>query len=201
MSAATDARMKKIGTREEVYKGLAARTAGGLKRDDIIPKQFGTKTLYISKRLSDRMRENFNVIRANNPNYFKRQAKKTMVASASSSHSQVVNLSSQENSSSRPSESSRPNEKNDKNDNIERRKNIKPHGKTQKLSFKIHDNTVKNVYYKELQGMDIQELKEELKREEAEEDLGLDVEHDQSREPRREFSIEEMPDISLADLS
>jgi hypothetical protein len=86
-------------------------------------------------------------------------------------------------------------------DGIEKRKMIKPHGKTQKLSFKIHDNTVKNVYYKELKGMDIQELKEELKREESEEDLGLNTEENKSREPRREFSIEEMPDISLADLS
>jgi hypothetical protein len=178
-TAISDTKTKRVGTREDVYKGLALRTAGGLKREDIIPKQFGTKTLYISKKLSDRMRENFNVIRANNPNYFKRQAKKTMVASQSLQSSKPI----------------------EKIDSIEKRKTLKPHGKTQKLSFKIHDNTVKNVYYKELQGMDIQELKEELKREEAEEDLGLNTEENQNKEPRREFSIEEMPDISLADLS
>jgi hypothetical protein len=195
MSAASisDTRIKRVGTREDVYKGLATRTAGGLKRDDIIPKQFGTKTLYISKKLSDRMRENFNVIRSNNPNYFKRQAKKTMVASQSQSIQENQAIQS-----SQFSQSSKPNEK---VDGIEKRKMIKPHGKTQKLSFKIHDNTVKNVYYKELKGMDIQELKEELKREESEEDLGLNTEENKSREPRREFSIEEMPDISLADLS
>ena len=45
-----NSKVKKVGTREEVYKGLAARTAGGLKKDDIIAKQFGTKTIYISKR-------------------------------------------------------------------------------------------------------------------------------------------------------
>jgi hypothetical protein len=70
-----DARMKRLGTREEVFKGLAIRTAGGLKKDDIIAKQFGTKTLYISKRLSDRMRENFQ-----NANYFRKRVRKTLVA-------------------------------------------------------------------------------------------------------------------------
>ena len=28
-------KVKKVGTREEVFKGLAERTAGGLKKDDI----------------------------------------------------------------------------------------------------------------------------------------------------------------------
>ena len=68
--------IKRIGTREEVFRGHAIRTAGGLKRDDIISKQLGTKIIYISKKLSAKMKENFNIIRASNPNYFKKQIKK-----------------------------------------------------------------------------------------------------------------------------
>lgn len=185
MNTLSDARMKRTGTREEVFKGLATRTAGGLKRDDIIPKQFGTKTLYISKRLSDRMRDNFNVIRANNPNYFKRHAKKTLHNASKPIPGDPTPATAPINAPTPEDQANRLN------------KPIKPHGKTQKLSFKIHDNTVKNVYYKELRGIDLQELKEELKREEAVEDLGTP-----SAEPApiREFSIEEMPNISLADL-
>ena len=69
-------KIKKIGTRQEVYRGLAIRTAGGLSKNDIIEKQFGTRTLYISTKLSDKMRDNFNLHR-NNP----RRQKRTMVAS------------------------------------------------------------------------------------------------------------------------
>jgi hypothetical protein len=174
-----DTRIKKVGTRENVYKGLAVRTAGGLKKDDIIAKQFGTRTLYISKKLSERMRENFNIIRSNNPTHFKRKIKKTLVVCPTENNlennfieSKIINNKHQ--------------------DILEQKK--KQHVKTQKLSFKINDNTVKNVYYKELKGMDLQELKSELAREEEEEDLG------QSPIENKEFSIEEMPDIDLASI-
>jgi hypothetical protein len=174
-----NSRIKKTGTREEVYNGLAARTAGGLKRDDIIEKMFGNRKLYISKKLSDKMKENFNIIRSTNPNHLKRVPKKTMVASQASiqntpntpiqtmQNQTIQNYSSQQN---------------------------KKHlgGKTQKISFKIKENTQKTVYYPELHGMDLQELKAELAREEAEEDLGR---------PKQEFSIEDMPDIDISNLS
>jgi hypothetical protein len=167
-----EARLKRTGTREEVFKGLAARTAGGLKKDDIIAKQFGSRTLYISKRLSDRMRENFQ-----HANSFRKRVRKTLVATS--------NPNSDVNAISR----------NDAKKTCV--VNVKaPHGKTQKLSFKVHDNPVKNVYYKELNGMNIQKLKEELKQEEAEEDLGIST----AREGGGEFKIEDVPDISLDEL-
>lgn len=150
---------KRIGTREEVYKGIASRTAGGLKRDDIIAKQFGTRILYISKKLSDIMR--------NNPNNFqKRNLRRTLVNT-------TIEL------------------------DTNKRKHISSSNmisRTQKLSFKIKDNTVKNVFYPELQGLNIKQLKDELAREEAEEDLGqLSV--------KKEFTIEEMPEIDILDLA
>ena len=165
-----NSRIKKTGTREEVYNGLAFRTAGGLKREDIIEKIFGNRKIYISKKLSDKMKANFNIIRSTNPNHFKRVPKKTMVAPQ-------TNQPDQTSQTSQPSQP--PNKKH-------------LGGKTQKISFKIKENTQKTVYYPELHGMDLQELKAELAREEAEEDLGR---------PKQEFSIEDMPDIDISNLS
>ena len=179
-------RNKKVGTREEVYKGLAIRTAGGLKKEDIIEKQFGTRILYISKKLSDKMRYNFNIIRENNPNYFKRNPKKTLVAPKLAENTSIV-------------EQTIPPEKNNQSREItkdivleNKRKN---HAKTHKLSFRVKENTVRNVFYPELQGMNIKQLKEELAKEEAEEDRGI-----QLPQPKKEFSIEDMPDIDIMTL-
>lgn len=184
--------MKKVGTREEVFKGLAARTAGGLKREDIIEKQFGTRTLYISKRLSDKMRENFKFIRTNNPNYLKRQAKRTMISTAANTI-QSGNQSSQNTQQPQPQPiQPQPIQKQPQPQPIQPAKRIG--GKTHKLAFKVRENTVKNVYYPELQGMNIQELKEELAKEEAEEDRG------QPKPLAGAFAIQDMPDIDISNL-
>ena len=53
----------KIGTREQVYKGLSLRTAGGLTKNDIIEKKLGCKIIYISKKLSEKMKQNPHVFR------------------------------------------------------------------------------------------------------------------------------------------
>jgi hypothetical protein len=45
-------KVKKIGTREEVYIGKALQTSGGLKKDDIFEKISNGKTIYVSKKLS-----------------------------------------------------------------------------------------------------------------------------------------------------
>jgi len=181
-------RLKKTGTREEVYKGLAMRTAGGLKRDDIIPKQFGSRVLYISKRLSDRMRANFNIIRASNPNHFKRQIKKTQCASNQSNSSKSPNVNNLD------TDTSQIDIKTDTRNEAKKKQN----SKTMKLAFKIDENVEKNIYYKELKGMDIKELKDELKREEAEEDLGVTQSY--NNQPKKTFSIETMPDIDISSL-
>ena len=69
---------KKVGTREEVYKGIALRTAGCLKKDDIIEKRIGNRIIYISKKLSEKMinNPNINILRAHNPNFTKHIQKK-----------------------------------------------------------------------------------------------------------------------------
>lgn len=48
--------MKRIGTREEVYNGIAIQTAGGMRKDDIMIKKINGKTEYISRRISTRMK-------------------------------------------------------------------------------------------------------------------------------------------------
>ena len=151
---------KKIGTREEVYKLIAARTAGGLCKSDIIEKNFNGKLIYISKKISEKMKAQLNIIRETNPTFFKKQKKTHSVGFV----------------------------KKNKNKHI---------AKTQKLSFEIHKNEVKNIYYPELKGIDLKELKEELLREEEEEDLQsieLNKKESKTLEP---FKIEELPDIDI----
>ena len=169
-----DARGKRIGTREEVFKGLAARTAGGLTKADIIAKQFGTRILYISKRLSDRMRENFQ----NTNNNFRKRVRKTLVATNNTPAPQQL----MQDTMTKP---------------VSMGSGVKAHhAKT--LKFKVSDNTVRNVYYKELQGQNLQKLKEELKKEEAEEDMGLPAVRESNSSG--EFKIEDVPELSLDDL-
>ena len=59
--------MKRIGTREEVFRGVAERTSGGMRKQDIIIKN----NKFISRKKSDRMRimvaqnERFQTFRSN----------------------------------------------------------------------------------------------------------------------------------------
>ena len=59
--------MKRIGTREEVFRGVAERTSGGMRKQDIMIKN----NKFISRKKSDRMKimvaqnERFQVIRSN----------------------------------------------------------------------------------------------------------------------------------------
>lgn len=159
---------KKIGTREEVYKCLALKTAGGLCKSDIIEKQYNGKLIYVSKKISDKMKE---LIKKHNPTMFKKQ-KKTL---SGPKLNKIIN---------------------------------KINTKTQKISFETKNNEVKNIYYPELKGIDLKELKEELLREEEEEDLatieGLDTEekckNKKSLEPFKLENIEELEDIDINNL-
>jgi hypothetical protein len=154
---------KKIGTREEVYKCIASQTAGGLCKSDIIEKKHNGKTIYISKKISEKMKEQINIIREYNPNFLKKQ-KKTFSAPK-----------------------------------IIKNKN---NSKTQKLSFK-KQNEVKNIYYPELKGMNLEELKADLLREEAEEDeatidsLEEITNVNKVKKPLEAFKLDELEDIDI----
>lgn len=148
----------RIGTREQVFKGLATRTAGGLIKNDIIEKKIGNKIIYISKKLSEKMKQNTNPFR-------KIVRKKTISLPITTNNLQ----------------SSTHNQK--KQNNI---------SKTHKILFKEHENVAVNVYYPELKGMDIKQLKDDLIREEMEEDLGVKPLHE-----KKEFIIEDINSIDL----
>jgi hypothetical protein len=204
-------KMKKIGTREEVFKGLANRTAGGLFKDDIIEKQFGNKILYISRKLSDKMRENFNTIRVNNPNFLKpRQQKRTMISQHVFNNPHLSEPITSQKTEPITSQKTEP-ITSQKTEPITSQQTVpitsqqikkkvfanNTTGKTQKLLFRVKENTVKNIYYPELRGLNIQELKDEIAREEAEEDLGLRPQTNKLLSP---FTIDDMPDIDLQTL-
>ena len=51
--------MKRIGTRKEVYLGIALKTSGGMTRNDIIKSvKEKAKQIYLSKKISSRMKYN-----------------------------------------------------------------------------------------------------------------------------------------------
>ena len=157
--------IKKIGSREEVYKCLALHTIGGLYKNDILEKKHNDKFIYISKKISDKMKAQISIIRETNPNFFKKQKK-------------TLNISSINN---------------------------KNHSKTQKILFQMNNNEVKNKYYPELKGIDLQSLKEDLLNEEEEEDEE-EKEKDnknvlnKSKKKLEPFLIEEMPDIDMNNM-
>ena len=180
MNNGNNGKLKRVGTREEVFKGLATYTAGGLQKDDIIEKKIGQRILYISKKLSEKMKENITVIKTNNPNFFKRMQKKTVSVKPNNESTGNINTTNANNT----------------NNNIIVDKKKKQYSKTQKLCFKVKENEVKTIFYPELKGMDIKELKEELLREEAVEDMGISI----APKKTSEFKIEDMPDIDLSNL-
>lgn len=177
-------KIKKVGTREEVFKNIALRTAGGLKKDDIIEKKIGNRILYISKKLSDKMKENINILRTHNPNFLKRIQKKTIV-NTNDTQSNTAQTNTAQPTTAQPLVSI-----------LKKKQNTGTHAKTQKLSFKVNDNSVKTVFYPELKGINLKELKEEILREEAEEDLGIKL----PKKKLEDFSIDEMPDIDISNL-
>lgn len=160
---------KTIGTREEVYKCIASHTSGGLYKSDIIEKLHNGKTIYVSKKISDKMKEQINIIREYNPNFLKKQKKTFSVP-----------------------------------------KKYKNNSKTQKISFK-NQNEVKNIYYPELKGINLNELKEDLLREEAEEDAAYIEELDKLEELTNNnkvkkklldpFKIDKIEDIDDIDIN
>ena len=184
MENKVDNKLKKVGTREEVYNNLASRTAGNLTKNDIIEKTIGSRKIYISKKLSEKM--------INNPIFLKRVHKRTLIATPNQAPTQSTPTQSTPTQST-PTQST-PN-------HIKKQTSTK----TQKLSFKIGENAVKTIYYPELNGVNLKKLKEELLKEEAEEDLGIvipkkNVSSSGASSNAGEFIIEELPEIDMNEL-
>ena len=193
-------KIKKIGTREEVFKGLASRTAGNLQKNDIIEKQFSNRTIYISKKLSDKMKANITILRAHNPNFLKGLQRKTMTSKPIISNIDNIdaNNSNTTNNTNTITQSTNLNSNLNSNNKQKPFTKIKNNStKTQKILFKEKQNSVKTVFYPELQGLNLNKIKEELKQEEAEEDYGTII---PKIKLNTSFTIEEFPDIDNIDF-
>ena len=202
-----NSKIKTVGTREEVYKGLASRTAGNLQKNDIIEKIIGNRKLYISKKISEKMKENINIFRTNNPNFFKSMHKKTIVANNIESNNKDINNKdvnnkdvnnkdvNNQNVNKKNLDKEELNKKNLNKEDLNKKKSKII--KTQKLMFKEKDNSFKTVYYPELQGMNLNKIKEELRQEEAEEDFGTII---PKQNINTSFTIEEFPEINNDDF-
>ena len=150
------------------------------------------------------MKLNIATLRINNPNFFKRLQKKTMVninentTNENTTNENTTNSNINSSITSTIVKSNIINKTNilQKNNNTNNNNNKnKLHSKTQKLAFKVKDNAFKTIYYPELQGINIKELKEELVREEAEEDLNNTSQEIKIK--NESFKIEDMPDINM----
>jgi len=172
----TPDRIKKTGTREMVYKGLALRTAGNLTKDDIEYKIINGKEWYISKKMSERMRE---LIKKS---AFTRR-KKTQVNGTSITNL-VTNPSNTTTNSTNSTNSTNNNLSLQQPQNQSQQRN-QPQSKTIKnIKFVTEKNNVQEVFYNELSDYDIAELRAEAELE------------DTMRAPNP-FTIENMDDLDL----
>uniref|UniRef100_A0A6C0HMC2 Uncharacterized protein n=1 Tax=viral metagenome TaxID=1070528 RepID=A0A6C0HMC2_9ZZZZ len=157
LTGETRQRQKGVGTREDVFKGLATKTAGGLTRDDIIEKRIGNRILYISKKLSDKMKINPNLIRKIRVRTRTATDTTTGTTATIGVHPPVetgtVSFTDTKQVTQQHPTQQHPH----------------PHPKTQKIRFS-KDNVSVNVYYPELKGQNISALKADIVREELEED-------------------------------
>lgn len=67
--------LKKKGTREEVYLGLAQTTSGNMKKNDIIKRNTRDKPKYLSRKISERMKIKKNLFKKQMPDTPKKTLK------------------------------------------------------------------------------------------------------------------------------
>lgn len=125
-------RKKKIGSREEVYNDMARKTSGGMYKDDIIKKNIvkrkekGTRTRYLSKKISDRMKNN-------HQNIGRRKKTQTYTSKNINKTNQYQNKSK-------------------KNTNLNLKTNVNGnYNKKRTIKFNINNNIVKEYYCPKLE--------------------------------------------------
>ena len=195
--------LKKVGTREEVYKGIVSRTAGGLTKNDIIEKNFNGKLIYISKKISEKMKAQMSALQGHTQTTQPTQHNNQSNTNTNNlTFQQLQDYNKNKKLLKKNKKTLAALKSNTINiTNTAHTTNLinKHKSKTQKLSFQVNNNEVKNVYYPELKGVDLKELKAELLREEQEEDFPDLEEKDNNRikKPLEPFTIDELPDIDI----
>jgi len=188
--------LKKIGTREEVYKHIAIRTAGGLHKDDIIEKTVGSKTIYISKKLSIKMKAH--ILNYNNLT-LKKNTQNTNIQTTPNMPNTNTQTTPNTNTPNTNTQTVPIQHKIKSNNNNTNNNNNK--AKTQKILFNKTQNIVKNIYYPDLEGQNLIKLKNDLLIEEAEEDKGIKISNNLNCKKPTEFVIEDINDIENIDIN
>ena len=183
--------MKKIGSRKEVYLGIALKTSGGMTRDDIIKSvKEKAKKIYLSKKISSRMKNN-------SPLVFYRKTKK----SKKKEHELgKLNVSDLKEKLIRERKLQRIKRRKLKSLKSQTDSKEKKH-KSKKLSFALNKNKTKEFYCASLDKEDdIFTSTSYNGYERDNEDDENDNYNNYNKNEKKEFKIEEPPDINLDEL-
>lgn len=161
--------IKKIGTREEVFQGLAIKTNGGMYINDILYDE-KMKKGYISKKISTRMKQKRKTLRAN-------------MNTNTNTNNNTNNMNINTNNMNTNNTNTNTNNNNNENMNNENNNISKHHqAKTMKrVIFKPENNKIFEYECDNINSLD-------------------DIDVNFSLKSSNEFKIEEIPDISIADL-
>uniref|UniRef100_A0A6C0EFE8 Uncharacterized protein n=1 Tax=viral metagenome TaxID=1070528 RepID=A0A6C0EFE8_9ZZZZ len=181
--------MKKIGSRKEVYLGIALKTSGGMTRDDIIKSvKDKAKNIYLSKKISSRMKNN-------NPLVLYRKHKKSKKKGYELGQ---LNVSDLKEKLIRERQLHRI--KRRKLKSLKSKRDLKIRHKSKKLSFALNKNKTKEFYCPSLNREDDMFSTSSLNGYERDNE-DEDTENDNyNQNQKSEFKIEEPPDINLDEL-
>jgi len=184
--------MKEIGSRKEVYVGIALKTSGGMTREDIIKSvKEKAKKLYLSKKISSRMKYNSPLV----------LYRKTKQSKKKQSDLGKLNVSDLKKMLSRERRLQRIKRRKLKSLKSQKSLKEKNKDKSKKLSFALNKNKTKEFYCSRLNNDDDDDSYSTTsfngyERDDEDEDGN---EYNSSRD-KKEFKIEALPEISLEEL-
>lgn len=191
--------MKRIGTRKEVYLGTALKTSGGMTRDDIIKSvKEKAKKIYLSKKISSRMKYNSPLL-----SYRKyKQSKKKECELGK------LNVSDLKEKLIRERKLQRLKRRKLKSQKSHKYLKEKKKHKSKKLSFALNKNKTKEFYCSRLNDENDNDDNDEDKfsttsfngYERDNEDDEYNEHNNYNLKEKKEFKIEEPPDINLDEL-
>jgi len=184
--------MKEIGSRKEVYVGIALKTSGGMTREDIIKSvKEKAKKLYLSKKISSRMKYNSPLV----------LYRKTKQSKKKQSDLGKLNVSDLKKMLSRERRLQRIKRRKLKSLKSQKSLKEKNKDKSKKLRFSLNKNKTKEFYCSRLNNDDDDDSYSTTSfngYERDDEDENED-EYNTSRD-KKEFKIEALPEISLEEL-
>jgi hypothetical protein len=186
--------MKRIGSRKEVYLGIALKTSGGMNRDDIIKSvKEKAKKIYLSKKISHRMKNNSPLLSYRK---HKKSKKKEYVLGK-------LNVSDLKETLIRERKLQRIKRRKFKSQKIQKYLKEKNNSR-KKLSFALNKNKIKEFYCSKLNNNDDEDDDKfsttsfnGYERDDEDDEYNH---NNNNQKGRKEFKIEEPPDINLDEL-